>query len=576
MKKTNCKPEQIALKSLFLGPQSENANWFQNQILQVLQHTFAWRKSRFPQDGSAISSADQSTLDFQAMQMRMGDGLRDLLQSLESETPKFTPRYIGHMVSEISLPSLLAEFAMLLHNPNNASAEASKVGLAIEKSAIADLAEMIGFNRNEARGHFTSGGTIANFEGLWHSLHRFDQSLSSALAISSQGLSTAAEFFANCHSPSAAQTACQEYSLLQQGAWGVDFSKILGFKFLGPVLLVPGNKHYSWPKAAAVFGLGANNVWSVELDEEGRLDIKDLQFKIEKARHERRPIVAVVSVAGTTELGEVDPINGVEDLLDDYRAQGLFIWHHVDAAYGGFLTSIGSPREGFSSRTLSALKAIGRAQSVTLDPHKLGYIPYACGAFIARDAECYLTHQVNAPYLRKSEDSAPGWATTLEGSRSAAGAAAVWLTSRTIPFNDTGFGKILAGTIDSKVAFAKIMTEIPAVKILDPADTNVLCFAVANPGDTIADLNRRSGDLFNSIEAGPEFSVSRTELSRVSYRRMIERLCQLWDISDDMTSNLFVIRLVLMNPFIISKEMLVNFADHFKSTIEKSLNEMKS
>jgi glutamate/tyrosine decarboxylase-like PLP-dependent enzyme len=566
-----CRPEEIALKSLFLGPQSENATWFQKQILEVLRHTFEWRKSRFPQDGRAMSDSDQNSADFQLMQEKMTDGLRQLLQSLENETPKFTPRYIGHMVSEISLPSLLAEFAMLLHNPNNASLEASRVGLAIEKSAIADLAEMVGFNGNEARGHFTSGGTLANFEGLWRALHRFDRGLSSALASSVRGDSTAGDFFQNCHLPQARQNTSIEYSILEQGAWAIDTSRILGFRFLGPVLLVPGSKHYSWPKAAAAFGIGAGNVWSIELDDEGRLDVKDLKLKIEKARTERRPIVAVISVAGTTELGEVDPIDRVQDLIDTYKSEGISIWHHVDAAYGGFLTSINSPGEGFSHRTILALKSIGRADSVTLDPHKLGYIPYACGAFIARDSDRYKTHQVSAPYLRTTDAPAPGWATTLEGSRSAAGAAAVWLTSRTLPFNETGFGKILARTTIAKFVFAKTLAEISEVKLLNPADTNVLCFAIAKPKDTVAELNRRTHELFNLIEEGPEFSVSRTELHRSNYSRMIARHCLEWDVVDDTIANLFVIRLVLMNPFTVSKEMTTDFACHFKSTIEKHL-----
>lgn len=568
MQPPHCRPEEVALKSVFLGPQSENAVWFQKQILEVLTHTFEWRKSRFPQDGRAISDSDQNSPEFRQMQEKMSFALRELLQSLENETPKFTPRYIGHMVSEISLPSLLAEFAMLLHNPNNASLEASRVGLAIEKSAISDLAEMIGFNPGEAQGHFTSGGTMANFEGLWRALHRFDRGFSSALQAAASGQATPDDFFRNCHLPFARQNASVAYSIFENGPWAIDTFQILGFRFLGPVLLVPGSKHYSWPKSAAAFGIGSNNVWSIDLDDEGRLDVHDLELKIEKARKERRPIVAVVSVAGTTELGEVDPIDKVQDLLDKYQTQGLTIWHHVDAAYGGFLTSIGSATDGFSNRTMQALKSIGRADSVTLDPHKLGYIPYACGAFIARDRERYKTHQVSAPYLRKTKDPAPGWATTLEGSRSAAGAAAVWLTSRALPFKESGFGKILARTTNSKFAFAKVLAEISEVKLIRPADTNVLCFAIAKPGDTLSDVNRRTHELFKQIEDGPEFSVSRTELNRTNYSRMIARHCSDWQIADDESASLFVIRLVLMNPFIISKEMSTDFAHHFKATIE--------
>lgn len=569
---SGCSPDDIAIKSLFLGPQSENADWFLDKISAVLHHTFAWRKSRFPQDGRAISPDDMTDVEFQRMRQRMEKALQNLLVSLERETPKFTPRYIGHMVSEISLPALLAEFALLLHNPNNASREASRVGLEIEKSAIRDLAAMIGFDPTKAVGHFTSGGTLANFEGVWRALHRFDRRAARALARISRGEARPENFFNLCHSTDLSEEpGAVSFSVLEQGAWNVDFAGILGRPFQGPLLLVPGNKHYSWPKAAAVFGLGAKNVWSIALDSEGRLDVADLRRQIELARRQGRPIVAVISVAGTTELGEVDPIHDVQDVLDAYAGEGCDIWHHVDAAYGGFLTSIQKSETRLSSRTLQALSAIRRADSVTLDPHKLGYIPYACGAFISRDPEHYLTPKIDAPYLQQAEPLAPGWATTLEGSRSAAGAAAVWLTSQTIPFNGEGFGKVLSKTLEAKDIFSRALGDLRMIKQVQPSDTNVLCLAAAASGESLVEANHRTRALYHRIEEGPEFSVSRTELNRTSYHRMIRRLCDEWGVIDDGVSDLFIIRLVLMNPFIVSKETATDFSAEFKTVLAANL-----
>lgn len=563
--KNECNPSEIALKSLFLGPQSENADWFVTQIGEILDHTFSWRKSRFPDDGSAISSDDKDEPEFVRLQNRVAQSLRELLAQLESETPKFTPRYIGHMVSEISLPALLAEFAMLLHNPNNASPEASRVGLKIEVEAINDLAEMIGFDRKAARGHFTSGGTLANFEAMWRALSRFDDRCAAALTEIHDGKANARDFFSLCHRE-AYPSGRAEFSFLSRGSWSLPFREILGHDFKGPVLLVPGNKHYSWPKAASVFGVGRENLWPVALDDEGRLDVTDLAAKIEKARAEKRPILMVVSVAGTTELGEVDPVHRVQDLLDAERAKGIWIWHHVDAAYGGFLACLQTPSASLEERTIDSLRSLARADSVTLDPHKLGYIPYACGAFLVRDADRYRASSTDAPYLRQIEPTSPGWATTLEGSRSAAGAAAMWLTARSLNLAEDGFGKILAKTIEAKAQFTAKLGTVPAVRLVTPADTNVLCFAVHSAD--IDKMNEKSARLFEMIESGPEFSVSRTQLSRTSYDSMIRRLCREWDVRDDGFSDLFVIRLVLMNPFILSKEMATNFSSKFAALIE--------
>lgn len=575
----DCASEDIAIKSLFLGPQSENSEWFLSKINEILLHTFDWRRRLFPDDGKAISERNKTDPGFKAMRTKLAHELQDLLTSLENETPKFTPRYIGHMVSETSLPSLLAEFAILLHNPNNASLEASRVGLRLEKEAIQSLADMIGFSQTEARGHFTSGGTLANFEAIWRALYRFDRGFASALSEIKNGRANPNDVFTLCHregddlETAGTLDALKDFSLLSQGPWALPADEILGFKFRGPVLLVPDNKHYSWPKAAAVFGLGRNSLWPVALDDLGRLDLEDLRFKIEKAKSEARPIVAVVSVAGTTELGEVDDVGRVQDLLDDYRKHGLHIWHHVDAAYGGFLCSLKNAPTPLTERTRAALDALSRTDSVTLDPHKLGYVPYACGAIVVRNKALYRCPKISAPYLQEGSDHPTDWRTTLEGSRSAAGAAAVWLTSRVTRFDGEGFGRILQKSVEAKEAFTNSLGSVTELRLVTPSDTNILCFAVAKSGDSLERLNERTRRLFESIEHGPDFSVSRTILTRTSYGKMIRRLCAEWKIDDDGTSDLFVVRLVLMNPFIVSGEMATSFADVFKTKIEGFLRQ---
>ncbi len=583
-KKLSCAPSDIALKSLFLGPQSENGDWFEARVREILRHTIEWRRRCFPNDGSSISNGDITEDEFRNLRTRLEHGLATLLKNLESETPKFTPRYIGHMVSEISLPALLAEFALLLHNPNNASHEAARVGLTIEKEAVAALSDMIGFDPSQSRGHFTSCGTIANFEALWRALHWFDQKLALSLYLIERGIRQENELFNLCHMSHLQhqellnhhdlnEEHLSRYSLLKQGPWSTPIMRILKQPFLGPVILVPGNRHYSWPKAASVFGVGSENTWTIELDEHGRLDLHDLKRKINLARADRRPIICVVSVAGTTELGEIDPVADVQAEIDRLAAEdGVFLWHHVDAAYGGYFTSLlGSNQTALSPYVSRSLAAIAHVDSVTIDPHKLGYVPYACGAFLSRDVTHYKSFHVQAPYLQLKESTFADWSTTLEGSRSAAGAAAVWLTSKVVPLKQDGFGKVLEKTIMARDIFTSNLSGITDVHLVTPADTNVLCFSVAKPNESLSSANQKALNLFHAIERGPNFSVSRTMLLRSNYSRMIRRLCHEWNVIDDDQSDLVVIRLVLMNPFIASKEMDTDFAREFAHEIESLL-----
>src|SRR5690606_19554395 len=110
--------------------------------------------------------------------------------------------------------------------------------------------------------------------------------------------------------------------------------RIFGTRFSGPVLLVPENKHYSWTKGASLIGLGSEALWPIALDTHGRLCLRSLEELIERAQGEHRPILMVVSVAGSTELGTFDPIDQVQDLLDSWREKkGIHIWHHIDGAF---------------------------------------------------------------------------------------------------------------------------------------------------------------------------------------------------------------------------------------------------
>jgi glutamate/tyrosine decarboxylase-like PLP-dependent enzyme len=81
---------------------------------------------------------------------------------------------------------------------------------------------------------------------------------------------------------------------------------------------------------------------------------------------------AVVANAGATNTGTVDPLDALADLCARER-----LWLHVDAAYGW--TAALTP-EG-----RSLLAGIGRADSVTLDPHKWLAQPFEVGGLLVRD-----------------------------------------------------------------------------------------------------------------------------------------------------------------------------------------------
>jgi glutamate/tyrosine decarboxylase-like PLP-dependent enzyme len=547
----------------FPGPESENETWARDEFENILDDWFRWRRERFPGD-PGIDGADASgELLLFDERRHLRNELNALIDMLRAEVPTYSPRYIGHMMSELSLPSLLGHFAALLHNPNNTSREASKVGSVIEREAIAMLARMVGYNPSKACGHFTSGGTVANFEGVWRARYRLDHWLSLGLRLAEAGVESFslpdaahmgwARFEELCLRYQVRDTVLRQYSAVAGNPADVNrrISRALGHDYLGPVVLVPGNKHFSWRKAANVFGLGEDSFWSVALDSEGRLDVRDLAERIDTAAREKRPILMVVSVAGTTETGEIDPIDSVTRYLSDLELKrGWRIWHHVDAAYGGFLCSLlgGESGQTLTKQSRAALAAIRCSDSITVDPHKLGFVPYACGAFLTRNGSNYAVSSFEAPYLDRDLPGTDKWSCTLEGSRPASGAAATWLTGRAIGFSHERFGALLASTIAAaRHLVAEVSRAIPAARFLKPIETNIVCFSIAKDGEALTDSNERTARIFDAIQDSQRFWVSRTVLGNDYELQKRAHIADYGGIDDG--ADLVLIRCVLMNPY---------------------------
>lgn len=554
--------KSFAANAYFLGPKSENGAWVRGEFQAILDHWFDWRRSLFPEDPEAIPAKERLSADFLREREALAQALRTLLDMLRAETPKHTPRYIAHMVSELSLPALFGHFATLLHNPNNTSREVAKVGARMESEAIAMLAQMLGYDPDEAQGHFTGGGTVANFEAAWRARYRMDHGLSLGLALAERDGDPLDPF-------AAAHMGWRRFETLRdergvgddemRAASGVlgnpfDFARRVSaassVDYRGPVLITPGNKHFSWRKAANLLGLGEESFWNAPLDREGRADLGALSELIEKAKREGRPVVCLATVAGTTEAGEIDPIDQVADLLDGYRREGVHIWHHVDAAYGGHFCSMlgGAAEKVLDPARRKALKAVGRAQSITIDPHKLGYAPYSCGAFLTKNKQAYQASSFQAPYIDRA-DADDKWRCTLEGSRSGAGAAAVWLTGKTLGFGPDKFGAIMAAGIRARKSFeAAISQGNPLVRLLRPADTNILCFSLAKKGDPLSAANARTLKAYTMFQASPDFAVSKTVMAAESYEGLIKTHVESYDGVCDC-EELALLRCVFMNPF---------------------------
>lgn len=552
-----CPSTEVALKSFFLGPQAENQPWLMATVQEMLESWCQWRRQSFPEDGRAISEEDRHREEFEQRQRKTRQLLRELDQRLRHEIPKFSPRYVGHMFSEMSLPALLGHFLTLLHNPNIISRESALVAADIENEAVLELADMLGCPG--AHGHFTSGGTVANFEAVVRARARLYQWLARAAV----GGATAQGYFQAAHAGWPAQVEIQELGpYLPEEVGPVQSARALeaafGKPFPEPVLIVPAGAHYSWKKAARLLGLGERQLRFVGRDARGHYRSRHLQQLLQQCQQEDRPVLAVVSVAGTTETGAIDPVDEVQDRLDPLGA----IWHHVDAAFGGFLCSLlrpdpEAPAGGMFPcpllpRARKALESIGRATSITIDPHKLGYVPYASGTFLAADPRDYHCVKLLAPYIEYSSSLDRG-PFTLEGSRSAAGAVATWLTARSLGLHQGGYGRLLARTVRQKQKLeSHLLNALPDLRVAPGCDSNLLCFCLAKEGEGISLTNRNTRTYLDSLHAHG-YSLSHTQFPLQPGDFAREWVGQ-WQAQLD-EAELWVVRMTLMNPFFDSAEL---------------------
>ena len=171
-----------------------------------------------------------------------------------------------------------------------------------------------------------------------------------------------------------------------------------------------------------------------------------------------------VAVIGSTEESAVDPLAGLLDLRREFQARGLNFMVHADAAWGGYFRAMlvgdetacgdtgmaGTPGAvpsvpvlAMSEYVQAQYEALAHADSITVDPHKGGYVPYPAGALCYRNAALRDSISLRAPVVFHSQTEPTVGVYGVEGSKPGSAAAAVWLAHRVIRPDRSGYGRIL-------------------------------------------------------------------------------------------------------------------------------------
>lgn len=146
------------------------------------------------------------------------------------------------------------------------------------------------------------------------------------------------------------------------------------------------------------------------------MDIKLLEEHLHKCVETKTAVFAVVAIIGSTEEGAVDRLTEVLQLRKKFQDEhGLSFLVHADAAWGGYFATMLNPDRRYSveeqtdtkpepewyldPKTVEDIKAMAEADSITVDPHKAGYIPYPAGSLVYRDGRMRHLVTWSGPYL---------------------------------------------------------------------------------------------------------------------------------------------------------------------------------
>ena len=137
---------------------------------------------------------------------------------------------------------------------------------------------------------------------------------------------------------------------------------------------------------------------------DSRLNITELEKKLNECLTNKVPVLAVTGIVGTTEESVVDNLSEIYRLKQEFAKKNLYFHFHIDAAYGGYFCSMRKKRkpenwDSVSSYVEKQLDIFKHSDSITFDPHKTGYVPYCCGGIIYRNYRLRDNLSFSAPYI---------------------------------------------------------------------------------------------------------------------------------------------------------------------------------
>jgi glutamate/tyrosine decarboxylase-like PLP-dependent enzyme len=251
-------------------------------------------------------------------------------------------------------------------------------------------------------------------------------------------------------------------------------------------------------RAMDIAGLGSDALRSIATDAAHRIDVTALRRQIGRDRAAGLTPFLVVASAGTVDIGAIDDLGAIAELC---REEDL--WFHVDGAFGALAI--------LSPELAPRLAGIEHADSIALDFHKWGQVPYDAGFLLVRDGEKHRdAFAAPAAYLRReTRGLAAGsqWPCDLGPDLSRGfRALKTWFTLKT--YGTDKLGAVIARCCAlARYLEARIAAE-PRLELLAPVNLNIVCFRCRAD-----DADRVNGEIVVNVQESGIAAPSTTILN---------------------------------------------------------------
>lgn len=344
------------------------------------------------------------------------------------------PGFIGHMATPLPYFMLPLSRIMMALNQNLVKIETSKAFTPLERQVLGMVHSIVYdrddafyqenlHNSHRALGSFCSGGTTANITALWAARNKMFPPTESFAGIAREGLHRAIK-----------QSGYQDLAIV-----------------------VSERGHYSLGKAADVLGIGRANVVSIKTDAKSKIDLVALREKCAQLKTDNVGIVAIVGIAGATETGQVDPLDEMAAIAQEYKTH-----FHVDAAWGGPTL--------MSNTHKHVMRGIELADSVTVDAHKQLYVPMGAGMVVFKSPTMLGAVEHHAEYILRAGSKDLGQY-SIEGSRPGM---AMLVHAAFHIIGRKGYEIMIDQNVEKAKRFARMIDKHPDFELITDPELNIL------------------------------------------------------------------------------------------------------